>query len=103
MADGTERESTLGTADSWGTVYTSGLYVAGDTVKATLTPIGDKAAGYLATTVTKTTDASSGGLSMSASIPAAIDVTRHRARGLHHLHGHLRQLLYLSVLHRRER
>ena len=75
MADGTERESTLGTADSWGTVYTSGLYAAGDTVKATLTPIGDKAAGYLATTVTKTTDASSGGLSMSASIPAAIDVT----------------------------
>ena len=74
MADGTERESTLGTADSWGTVYTSGLYVAGDTVKATLTPIGDKAAGYLATTVTKTTDASSGGLSMSASVPAAIDV-----------------------------
>lgn len=44
MADGTERESTLGTADSWGTVYTSGLYAAGDTVKATLTPIGDKAA-----------------------------------------------------------
>lgn len=75
MADGTERESTLGTADSWGTVYTSGLYAAGDTVKATLTPIGDKAAGYLATTVTKTTDASSGGLSMSASVPAAIDVT----------------------------
>lgn len=75
MADGTERESTLGTADSWGTVYTSGLYAAGDTVKATLTPIGDKAAGYLATTVTKTTDASSGGLSMSASIPEAIDVT----------------------------
>lgn len=75
MADGTERESTLGTADSWGTVYTSGLYVAGDTVNATLTPIGDKTAGYLATTVTKTTNASSGGLSMSASIPAAIDVT----------------------------
>lgn len=75
MADGTERESTLGTADSWGTVYTSGLYVAGDTVKATLTPIGDKAAGYLATTVTKTTDASSGGLGMAASILAAIDVT----------------------------
>lgn len=75
MADGTERESTLGTANPYGTAYTSGLYVAGDTVKATLTPIGDKAAGYLATTVTKTTDASSGGLSMSASIPAAIDVT----------------------------
>lgn len=75
MADGTERESTLGTANPYGTAYTSGLYVAGDTVKATLTPIGDKAAGYLATTVTKTTNASSGGLSMSASIPAAIDVT----------------------------
>ena len=75
MADGTERESTLGTANPYGTAYTSGLYVAGDTVKATLTPIGDKAAGYLATTVTKTTNASSGGLSMSTSIPAAIDVT----------------------------
>ena len=75
MADGTERESTLGTADSWGTVYTSGLYAAGDTVNATLTPIGDKAAGYLATTVTKTTNTSSGALSVSASIPAAIDVT----------------------------
>ncbi len=77
MADGTERESTLGTADSWGTVYTSGLYVVGDTVKATLTPIGDKAAGYLATTVTRTVSDYNDGdaLSMSASLPAAIDVT----------------------------
>lgn len=77
MADGTERESTLGTADSWGTVYTSGLYVVGDTVRATLTPIGDKAAGYLATTVTRTVSDYNDGdaLSMSASIPAAIDVT----------------------------
>lgn len=77
MADGTERESTLGTANSYGTAYTSGLYVAGETVKATLTPIGDKAAGYLATTVTKTASDTKDGyaLSMSASIPAAIDVT----------------------------
>ena len=50
MADGTERESTLGTANSYGTAYTSGLYVAGETVKATLTPIGDKAADYVAAT-----------------------------------------------------
>ena len=77
MADGTERESTLGTADSWGTVYTSGLYVVGDTVKATLTPIGDKAAGYLATTVTKTVSDYNDGdaLSISAAIPAATTVT----------------------------
>lgn len=77
MADGTERESTLGTANSYGTAYTSGLYVAGDTVKATLTPIGDKAADYVATTVTKTASDMKDGyaLSMSASIPAAIDVT----------------------------
>ena len=77
MADGTERESTLGTANSYGTAYTSGLYVVGDTVKATLTPIGDKAAGYLATTVTRTVSDYKDGnaLSMSASIPAAIDVT----------------------------
>lgn len=77
MADGTERESTLGTANPYGTAYTSGLYVAGETVKATLTPIGDKAAGYLATTVTKTASDTKDGyaLSMSASIPSAIDVT----------------------------
>lgn len=77
MADGTERESTLGTANSYGTAYTSGLYVVGDTVKATLTPIGDKAAGYLATTVTRTVSDYKDGdaLSMSASLPAAIDVT----------------------------
>lgn len=77
MADGTERESTLGTADSWGTVYTSGLYVAGDTVKATLTPIGDKAADYVATTVTKTASQTKDGsaLSISAAIPAATTVT----------------------------
>ena len=77
MADGTERESTLGTADSWGTVYTSGLYVVGDTVKATLTPIGDKAAGYLATTVTKTASDTKDGyaLSISAAIPAATTIT----------------------------
>ena len=77
MADGTERESTLGTADSWGTVYTSGLYVVGDTVKATLTPIGDKAAGYVATTVTRTVSDYNDGdaLSISAAIPAATTVT----------------------------
>lgn len=77
MADGTERESTLGTANSYGTAYTSGLYVAGETVKATLTPIGDKAAGYLATTVTKTASDTKDGyaLSISAAIPAATTVT----------------------------
>ncbi len=77
MADGTERESTLGTANSYGTAYTSGLYVAGETVKATLTPIGDKAAGYLATTVTKTASDTKDGyaLSISAAIPAATTIT----------------------------
>ena len=34
--------------------FFSGLYVAGETVKATLTPIGDKAAGYLPVTTTMT-------------------------------------------------
>ena len=77
MADGTERESTLGTANSYGTAYTSGLYVAGETVKATLTPIGDKAADYVATTVTKTASDTKDGyaLSISAAIPAATTVT----------------------------
>lgn len=77
MADGTERESTLGTANSYGTAYTSGLYVVGDTVKATLTPIGDKAAGYLATTVTRTVSDYKDGnaLSISAAIPAATTIT----------------------------
>ena len=77
MADGTERESTLGTANSYGTAYTSGLYVAGETVKATLTPIGDKAADYVAATVTKTASQTKDGsaLSISAAIPAATTVT----------------------------
>ena len=51
--------------------------MVGDTVKATLTPIGDKAAGYLATTVTRTVSDYKDGyaLSISAAIPAATTIT----------------------------
>ena len=51
--DGTVREGTLGKADNYGTKYTSCLFMSGDTVAATFTPIGERADGFLATTVSK--------------------------------------------------
>ena len=51
--DGTVREGTLGKADNYGTKYTSCLFMSGDTVAATFTPIGEHADDYLPTTVSK--------------------------------------------------
>ena len=51
--DGTVREGTLGKADNYGTKYTSCLFMSGDTVAATFTPIGERADDFLATTVSK--------------------------------------------------
>ena len=51
--DGTVREGTLGKADNDGTKYTSCLFMSGDTVAATFTPIGERADDFLATTVSK--------------------------------------------------
>ena len=51
--DGTVREGALGEADNYGTKYTSCLFMSGDTVAATFTPIGERADDFLATTVSK--------------------------------------------------
>ena len=76
-ADGMNRKAETGTSTNWGNTRTSGIFVEGDTVKATLTPVGDKAAGYNPITVKKsrseTTD--KGALDLTAKIPVAVPVT----------------------------
>ena len=75
--DGMNRQAETGTSTNWGNTHTSGIFVEGDTLKATLTPVGDKAAEYNPITVKKsrseTTD--KGALGLSAKIPAAVPVT----------------------------
>ena len=75
-ADGTAREVEMGTANSYGTVYASAIFLQGEAISATLTPIGDKANSYLPTTVSKTASdtASGNALSLSASIPQGLKV-----------------------------
>ena len=76
-ADGMNRQAETGTSTNWSNTHTSGIFVEGDTLKATLTPVGDKAAEYNPITVKKsrseTTD--KGALGLSAKIPAAVPVT----------------------------
>lgn len=50
-ADGMNRKAEPGTSTNWGTTRTSGIFVEGDTLKTTLTPVGDKAADYNPITV----------------------------------------------------
>ena len=71
--DGTVREGTLGKADNYGTKYTSCLFMSGDTVAATFTPIGERADDFLATTVSK---------SGSKTTDQAIDLTGKVAQKL---------------------
>ena len=76
-ADGMNRKAEPGTSTNWGTTRTSGIFVEGDTLKITLTPVGDKAADYNPITVKKsrseTTD--KGALDLTAKIPVAVPVT----------------------------
>ena len=76
-ADGMNRQAETGTSTNWGNTHTSGIFVEGDTLKATLTPVGDKAAEYNPITVKKsrseTTD--KGALGLSAKIPAGSTVS----------------------------
>ncbi len=74
--DGTLRETALGSANNYGTVYTSAIFLEGDTLKVTLKPIGDKTEDYLPITVTKTGSETvdTGALSISDSIPQGLDV-----------------------------
>ena len=76
-ADGMNRKAEPGTSTNGGTTRTSGIFVEGDTLKTTLTPVGDKAADYNPITVKKsrseTTD--KGALDLTAKIPVAVPVT----------------------------
>ena len=76
-ADGMNRKAETGIATYLGNTHTSGIFVEGDTLKATLTPVEDKAAGYNPITVKKsgseTTD--KGALDLTAKIPVAVPVT----------------------------
>ena len=80
-ADGMNRKAETGTSTTWGTTRTSGIFVQGDTVKAILTPIGDKAADYVAATVSKTGRQTESAIELYASIPAATRVTVNAPKG----------------------
>ena len=79
--DGMNRKAETGTSTNWGNTRTSGIFVQGDTVKATLTPIGDKAADYVAATVSKTGRQTESATDLYASIPAATRVTVNAPKG----------------------
>ena len=71
--DGTVREGTLGTATNWGNTRTSCLFMSGDTVAATFTPIGERADDFLESSVSK---------SGSKTTDQAIDLTGKVAQKL---------------------
>ena len=75
-SNGTKRLTALGSANNYGTVYTSALFLEGDSLKVTLTPMGDKADEYLPAVISKTASDTTdkGALSLYASIPAGLDV-----------------------------
>ena len=80
-ADGMNRKAEMGTSTSWGNTRTSGIFVQGDTVKATLTPIGDKAADYVAATVSKTGTQTESAIELYAAIPTATSITVNAPKG----------------------
>ena len=80
-ADGMNRKAETGTSTNYGTTRTSGIFVQGDTVKATFTPIGDKAGKYVATTVSKTGTQTKNNISLTGSIPEATSITVNAPKG----------------------
>lgn len=75
-ADGVNRKAEMGTANYLGNIRASGLFQDLDTIKVTLTPIGNRAEEYVAATVTKTgANVTGTNLGISANIPKAIAAT----------------------------
>ena len=77
-ADGMNRKAEPGTSTNWGTIRTSGIFVECDTVKATFTPIGDKAGKFNPLTVTKSsadTAPDKGALYINGRVPEALNIT----------------------------
>lgn len=93
--DGTDLQAKTGVSTTYGSTHTACLFVEGGSLKITLTPIGDKAAGYLpvTTTMTNKQTVGCGAKSFSLTIPKALDVTVTAPAGLYPADGHLRQLL----------
>lgn len=75
--DGTDLQAKTGVSTTYGSTHTACLFVEGGSLKITLTPIGDKAAGYLpvTTTMTNKQTVDCGAKSFSLTIPKALDVT----------------------------
>lgn len=75
--DGTDLQAKTGVSTTYGSTHTACLFVEGGSLKITLTPIGDKAAGYLpiTTTMTNKQTVGCGAKSFSLTIPKALDIT----------------------------
>lgn len=75
--DGTDLQAKTGVSTTYGSTHTACLFVEGGSLKITLTPIGDKAAGYLpvTTAMTNKQTVGCGAKSFSLTIPKALDVT----------------------------
>ena len=71
-ADNQVRTAELGTADSWGKVYASCIFVVGDTVQATVTPDSEKQPTFNTATAKKTPTTND---SLSISCKAGVNVT----------------------------
>ena len=80
-AEGNDLKAETGTATSWGNTSTSCLYMPGGTVTITLTPIGEKAEGYLPYEETVITKADDSAKSFNKEIPKASAVTVHAPAG----------------------
>lgn len=75
-SDGTVRQIKTGKATTYGTQYTSCLFMSGDTVEATFTPIGDKANDYLPLVVSKSgNQTTSQAIDLNGSVPQKLNVT----------------------------
>ena len=76
--EGEERVIETGTANSWGDVNKSFLFMSGDTIEATLTPIGEHAESATAVTITEKPSMND---DMTAKIPQVIPVTINAPKG----------------------
>ncbi len=79
--DGTKREVTIGNTVAWGNEYKSCLFMDGDTINATFTPLGEKAATAMPVTVTKTSKQTTSNISLTAKIPQALEIVFKAPKG----------------------
>lgn len=94
------RKAEMGTSTSWGTTHTSGIFVEGDTVKATFTPMGDKAGKFNPLTITKSSADTAPGKGACPLAPAYLKPSTLPSRRLPappSAWGRFGQLLDLSV------